>query len=191
MKIIGKFYVRNVNKRIKTRDTKIKQQAENIQELAEKLQEKDSKLRTQQQTLEVKDQKLEETNQKLDCALKDNLREQKLKWYYKNKGNKQEINLDDDADLVLSKFKDLNKKIRLLENQKLEIEEKLIVFINGEEIRTFKDGKYIDKVRMLYEDLLCTGVSTNNVEKVIRKVLTQLGELKLAGCQKALLLSIW
>ena len=65
-----------------------------------------------------------------------------LKWYHKNKGSKQEINLDDDADLILSKFKDLNEKIRLLENQKLEIEEKLDIFINGKDIGTFKDGKY-------------------------------------------------
>ena len=49
---------------------------------------------------------------------------------------------DDDADLILSKFKDLNEKIRLLDNQKLEIEEKLDIFINGKDIRTFKDGKY-------------------------------------------------
>ena len=46
------------------------------------------------------------------------------------------------------------------------------------DIRTFKDRKYVDEVRMLYEDL---GVSTNNVEKVIHKVLTQLGGTEVAS----------
>ena len=32
-------------------------------------------------------------------------------------------------------------------------------------------GKYVDDIRMLCEDLLCMGVSTRNVEDVIRNIL--------------------
>ena len=72
-----------------------------------------------------------------------------------------------------------------MENQKLEIEEKLDVFINGKDMRTLKDGKYIDEVTMLYEDLLCMAVNTNNVERVFHKVLNQLGEIKVGRLPKS------
>ena len=43
-------------------------------------------------------------------------------------------------------------------------------FLKGEDICFLENGKYVDEIRMLYEDLLCLGVSTNNVENVIRNV---------------------
>ena len=110
--------------------------------------------------------------QKLDKALKNLLCEQKLKWYYKTKSK----NISNDEDEInRSEVKELNDRIRELEDEKLQIEEKLNVFLKGEDVLLFKDGKYVDEIRMVYEDLLCMGVSTRNIEGVIRSVLKTVG----------------
>ena len=39
------------------------------------------------------------------------------------------------------------------------------------EVRNFKNGKYTDDIRMLYQDLLCMGASANMVLSVTKKVM--------------------
>ena len=80
-----------------------------------------------------------------------------------------------DEEAHCSKIKELNATIRELENEKEEILEKLNVFMEGEDVWLFKNGKYVNEIRMVYEDLLCMGVSSRNVENVIRKVLKVVG----------------
>ena len=62
----------------------------------------------------------------------------------------------------------MNERIHELKNEELEIKEKLNVVLNGDEVRLFENGKYVDEARMLY---VCMGVSTRNIKSVIRKVL--------------------
>jgi hypothetical protein len=45
-------------------------------------------------------------------------------------------------------------------------------------VKTFHSGKYSDTVREVYASLLSMTVGVNNVEKVVRTVLTKLGGLK-------------
>ena len=97
----------------------------------------------------------------------------KMKSHYKTELKKKSI--DDSRKIFNSKIDDLKERIAELENEKLEIEERLNVFSKGEDICFFENGKYVDEIRMLYEDLLCLGVSTNNVENVVRKCLKVVG----------------
>ena len=170
LKKLSHYEIRNINKRIKrVKDQHSELQNENemqqqmIIELSSQLLEKDNAVRNQ--ALQI-----EEINKRLDSTLKDKLKLQKQKYYYKSKY--EEISGKDSEETISrSKIKELNGRIHELENEKIEIEEKLNVFLNGDEIRLFENGKYVDEVRMLYEDLLCMGVSTRNIEGVIRKVL--------------------
>ena len=61
-----------------------------------------------------------------------------------------------------------------MENEKLELEEQLDNFVNSNDVVTFENGKYTDKMRMVYEDLMCMGIGSRNVEEVIRTVLKKL-----------------
>ena len=47
------------------------------------------------------------------------------------------------------------------------------------------NGQYNDNIRMVYEDLLCMGLSSCNVEKVIRVVLKQLAGVEVDRPSKA------
>ena len=169
---IGHFDVRNVNRRIKRMEKKLKDADETINTQDEIILDLSNELLGEKEENENYNCQLNELTEKLDKALKNLLCEQKLKWYYKTKSK----NISNDQDEInRSKIKELNDRIRELEDEKLQIEEKLNVFLKGEDVLLFKDGKYIDEIRMVYEDLLCMGVSTRNIEGVIRSVLKTVG----------------
>ena len=72
-----------------------------------------------------------------------------------------------------SYIQSLKDQISYLENEKCELEEKIEEFAT-QNISFFEKNKYSDIIRMVYEDILCMGLSTRNVEKVIKLVLEKL-----------------
>ena len=57
------------------------------------------------------------------------------------------------------------------------MEEKIEEFTT-QKISFFEKNKYSDIIRMVYEDILCMGLSTRNVEKVIKLVLEKLAGIE-------------
>ena len=108
-------------------------------------------------------------NEKLTEALKTGLKSRKKNYYLKNSS----VSEDSSVSYSQSYVYDLKKRIEVLENEKMELEEKIQSFLN-KDINVFQKGSYNDDIRMVYEDLLCMGLSTRNVEKVIRVVLEKL-----------------
>ena len=50
-------------------------------------------------------------------------------------------------------------QIETLQHEKLELEEKINDFSAEKEISFYRNGQYNDNIRMVYEDLLCMGLS--------------------------------
>ena len=48
----------------------------------------------------------------------------------------------------------------------------------------FENNKYTDSIRMVYEDILCMGLGTRNVDKVIKTALKNFQVLNVTDCQK-------
>ena len=110
----------------------------------------------------------------LDKALAEGVKYRKKASYFKRKYEKSN---DSENDSVQSIIKDLNQQIRALENEKLMLNEKIDTFLSRE-ICCFEKGRYKDVMRMVYEDILMMGVSTRNVERVIRLVLEKVAGIK-------------
>ena len=89
--------------------------------------------------------------------------------YLKIKNRK--INEDNNSESYIQSLKD---QILSLENKKCELEE---VFTT-KKLSYFKNNRYCDKIRMVYEDILCMGLCTHNVEKVIKIVLEKLAGIE-------------
>ena len=92
--------------------------------------------------------------------------------YLKIKNRK--INEENNSESYIQSLKD---QILSLENKKCELEEKIEVFTT-KKLFFFKNNRYCDKIRMVYEDILCMGLSTWNVEKVIKIVLEKLAGIE-------------
>ena len=119
----------------------------------------------------------------LDSALKNKTRNQKLKSYYKKlaQENKSSVILETSFE---SRVKELKDQLAVLEVEKLEVEHHLNVFLEREVV-TKENGRYTDDVRAVYQDLVCMGVGVNNVEKVVRTVLTNVGKVNVDQLPKA------
>ena len=164
---VSHFNVRNVNKRMRRMEEKVADADDTISDQSEIILDLTNELIEEKEVNEEYKHQINEITERLDKALKNVLCEQKMKWYYKRKSQNNENN--DTDSINYSKIQELNDRFSDLENEKLVIAEKLKVFLSGDDVCLFKDGKYVDDIRMLYEDLLCMGVSTRNVEDVIRK----------------------
>ena len=110
----------------------------------------------------------------LDKPLVEGVKYRKKASYFKRKYEKSN---DSENDSVQSIIKDLNQQIRALENEKFMLNEKIDTFLSRE-ICCFEKGRYKDVIRMVYEDILMMGVSTRNVERVIRLVLEKVAGIK-------------
>ena len=160
MESLSRLNTRNVNKRI----SRIKNK--NI-DLTKENEEKTLQL---EEFKVVNDQLVKD----LDKALAEGIKYRKKASYYKGKYEKSN---DSENDSVQSIIKDLNQQIQALENEKLMLNEKIDTFLSRE-ICCFEKGKYKYVIRMVYEDILMMGVSTRNVEKVIRLVLEKVAGIK-------------
>ena len=65
-----------------------------------------------------------------------------------------------------------------MKKKKNEIEEQVSHYLSRT-IQTKINNRYTDAVRATYQDLVCMGVGTDNVETVIKSVLDNLTNLKL------------
>ena len=70
-----------------------------------------------------------------------------------------------------SHLQKLTEQIKYLQNQKCELEETVETFLKEKQIQVFHNGVYSNKIRAVYEDLLCLGLSTRKIESAIRIVL--------------------
>ena len=96
------------------------------------------------------------------------------------KNNKNEI-LGTSYDARISELK---QQISILENEKCEVEEKLSSYMEGL-MKTKENGHYNDTVRATYQDLVMKGVGINNIEKVVRTVLSNFTNMNLERLPKA------
>ena len=123
-------------------------------------------------------------NKLLDESLIWKTKHQKLNWYHKfameRKINKNEI-LGTSYDARISELK---QQISILENEKCEVEEKLSSYMEGL-IKTKENGHYSNTVRATYKVLVMMGVGINNIEKVVRTVLTNFTNMDIECLPKA------
>ena len=191
MEKLGALSTRNVNKKIKRRNdmvaklkVKTNEQKKEIQDIQEqktlKLQEKENEF---EKIIDEKNEIIAHLNGKLDAALAAKAKSQKLKWYYKEK-SKHSKHKENEGHL-LSKISELKSRISELENDVESLQEKIEIFLESPSVKTFQDGKYTDEVRTVYEDLLCWGVGVENVEKIVRTVIENLGGLQCGRLPKA------
>ena len=129
-------------------------------------------------------QKIDHLDKLLDESLIWKTKHQKLKWYHKfameRKSSKNEI-LGTSYDARISELK---QQISILENEKCEVKEKLSSYME-ELIKTKENGNYNDTVRATYQDLVLMGVGINNIEKVVRTVLTNFTNINIKCLTKA------
>ena len=78
----------------------------------------------------------------------------------------EEDNIDDDRAAV-------EERVAFLETRNKELEQ-LVSLMEDPEIKTFKDGKYKDSIRLTIMELLTSNVSLSKVDKVICTVLRNL-----------------
>ena len=126
---IGVLNSRNVNRKIKRLRTKYdvieEENKEMLVDLSTELLERDEQLAE-------KNQQIEELITNLDKAIHEKLCAQRMKSHYKTELKKKSI--DNSRKIFNSKIDDLKERIAELENEKLEIEERLNVFLKGEDI---------------------------------------------------------
>ncbi|XP_066914210.1 uncharacterized protein [Clytia hemisphaerica] len=83
-----------------------------------------------------------------------------------------------------SYVQDLKDQIEFLKDEKSKLEEKIGSFLKDNEVQVFKDGKYSDEIRQVYEDLLCYGLGSRNIESVIRTVMSKLTGMEVGRLPK-------
>ena len=140
---ISEFKVKNVRRRINRLNKKVKDEETTKEQQSQVIKEQEEIIasltcHTLENLEENKqyEKQIADLNNSLDKALTNKLREQKMKWYYKDRKVKEHDQkkalLDEEAHC--SKIKELNATIRELENEKEEILEKLNVFMKGEDV---------------------------------------------------------
>ena len=112
-----------------------------------------------------------ELEKKLSQCLAESSRLKKKALYWSTKCKKLETN---QGAVLLTKMKDLQDKIKCLENEKLELLDKVQDFEKNR-LTLFRKGHYTNNVKAAYEDLLCIGgASANKIEKVVHIVLNKM-----------------
>ena len=78
----------------------------------------------------------------------------------------------------------MKQQISISENKKCEVEEKLSSHMEGL-VKTKENGHCNNTVRASYQDLVMMGVGINNIEKVVRTVLTNFTNMNIECLPKA------
>ena len=182
---------KNIKRTIDRREQKISELTGVNDRLVKKLNEsllneeklKDEIKNSSLQSIEYQ-QEIDHLNKLLDESLIWKTKHQKLNWYHKfameRKINKNEI-LGTSYDARISELK---QQISILENEKCEVEEKLSSYMEGL-IKTKENGHYSNTVRATYKVLVMMGVGINNIEKVVRTVLTNFTNMDIECLPKA------
>ena len=125
--------------------------------------------------------------EQLDKAIKAKRQEQEMKYYYKTQFELRKSQSKDNQDSEMrSLLEEKENGIKILENEKAMLEERIDHFIDSE-VSTLKNVQYTDEVREVYQDLMRPGVGAKKVETIVRKVLGM--ALMQEGFQKKPLLS--
>ena len=77
----------------------------------------------------------------------------------------------------------LKDEIRYTENENVKLMDQ-IKEVSEKTLNFYKNRKYNDDVRMVYEDLLSMGLSTRSVERCVRLVLEKLAEANVGRLPK-------
>ena len=68
----------------------------------------------------------------------------------------------------------LKQQVEYLENEREELNERIDELMGEREIQLFKNGRYVNEIRMVYYDLLSMNVSIDNCKHVVKTVLETL-----------------
>ena len=167
---LAKLCPRNFNKRINRQ-----------KQINKELSSKIKLLPCAVSTLEKENVKLKKD---LDIACIDKTKLSKSNSYLKTKINKVTENTTTNKNVAEPKLLELHDYIAFLENHEGVLEER-VEELSSQKLSFFQNKKYTNKIRSVYEDLLCFGVSSRNVEKVVRIVLEKLAGITCDRLPKA------
>ena len=167
---MAKLCPRNFNKRINRQ-----------KQINKELSSKIKLLSCAVSTLEKENVKLKKD---LDIACIDKTKLSKSNSYLKTKINKVTENTTTNKNVAEPKLLELHDYIAFLENHEGVLEER-VEELSSQKLSFFQNKKYTNKIRSVYEDLLCFGVSSRNVEKVVRIVLEKLAGITYDRLPKA------
>ena len=160
---LGKINTRNVNKRLKKRDITIRKLKTEIVEKGKEIAQ------------------LKKINASLIKSLKHkSAREASLRtkvWYWKKRAKPN-------VELINSSKRDLEAHVRFLENENAKLLDQINESSKRRKLSVFENGQYTHGVRMIYEDLLCMGLSTRNIEKCVRLILEKLANVEVGRLPK-------
>ena len=114
--------------------------------------------------------------------MKADIKERNKRYYWKKRAKKM-LQKNDNSSFSQSYVDELNEQIMYLQNEKLQLEERMQDFV-ANKVNFFHNGKYDDNIRTVYQDRLCMGLSTRNVEKVIEIGLRDLLGVKVTQLPK-------
>ena len=114
-------------------------------------------------------------NKTSDCVITCGITS--LRWKKSSKNKVSGIRYD-------ARISELKQQISILENEKCDVKDKLSSYTQGL-IKTKKSSHYNDTVRATYKDMVMMGgVGINNVQKVVRTVLTHFTNMDIEHLQK-------
>ena len=176
---------RNVNKKIARRESVIEQLRSNVVEKEEEVEHlRNSVFEKEEEVSQLRDQleesKLECEQVCVDACVDTNYQSEryielqkryesvrKAKWYRERKCS---------VDSANEKLTVLNERVRELENEKCVLEEKMSEFVESDEVKCFKGGKYTCEIRRVYQELIGMGVSASKCEAIVRCVIEGMGK---------------
>ena len=71
-----------------------------------------------------------------------------------------------------------------MENENAKLLDQINESSKRRKLSVFENGQYTHGVRMIYEDLLCMGLSTRNIEKCVRLILEKLANVEVGRLPK-------
>ena len=122
----------------------------------------------------------------LESSKKARRLEQQSKSHYKIKAKKLEEKIASNEENVLLKstIKEKEEEIKNLENENMQLEERIEEFINHE-VKLFDKNRYKNEIREVYQDIMTLVGGANNVEKLVRNVLEKIAGLKVDRLPKS------
>ncbi len=157
-----KYKPKNVIRREETKEKRIKQLTDDVNAAKADLDATKAELTHEVMANQDLKDKLEK-----EGKLKRNAQKLASKWRNKSKGA---------GDSENDKMKQLNDEIKNLENENEILKEEVNDLMQEDEVATFHGGRYSDTVRQVCYILLSEGVTMSKAEKVIRTVLSKLGQ---------------
>ena len=98
-------------------------------------------------------------------------------WYWKKRAKPN-------VELIDSSRRDPEANKRFLEKENVKLLDQINESSKIRELSFFENGQYTHNIRMVYEDLLCMGLSTRNIEKSVRLILEKLANVEVGRLPK-------